>query len=89
MRSAIKLPAEQKFEKGVEAERRSAIKLIIIDEEKSEKARVEVERRTGESSQAVDIRLINKRHSCATRSMPVANRAISNVLVLGRALNVV
>ena len=32
---------------------------------------------------------MNKRHSYATRSMSLMNRAISNVLVLGGELNVV
>jgi len=40
-----------------------------------------------ESSQAATIRLIDERHSYATRSMTVANCAISNVLVLARELN--
>ena len=71
----------------MEAERRSVIKLLV--EQKFTKARVEVERRTIESSQAASIRLIDKRHSYATRSMTVADRAISNVLVLDRELNVV
>ena len=75
MRSVTQLIVEQKSEKArVGVERRIGIKLIV--EQKSEKARVEVERRIVEGSQAASIRLIDKRHSHATRSMAVANRAI-------------
>ncbi len=63
--------------------------LSLLLSKKSEKARVEVERRFGESSEAATIRLIDKRHSYATRFMIVADRVISNVLVLGRELDVV
>jgi len=80
-RSVIKLTDEQKSEKArVEVERRSVTKLTA--RQKFEKARVEDEWRSRESSQAETIRLIDKRHSYATRSMTVANRAISNVLGL-------
>jgi hypothetical protein len=51
--------------------------------------RVEAKRRTGGDSQAEAIQLIDKRHSYATRRMTVADRAILNVLILGRELNVV
>ena len=87
-RSVTKLIVEQNSEKArVEAKSRSIIKLT--DEQKSKKARVEAERRFGESSQAAAIRLIDKRHSYATRSMTIANRAISNVLDMGGELNIV
>jgi hypothetical protein len=74
-RSVVKHMYEQSSKKArVEAQRRSVIKLV--DEQKYEKARVEAKSRTGESSQATTIRLIDKRHSYATRSMTVANRSI-------------
>ena len=88
-RSAIKLIVDQNYGKAsrVEAKRRSAIKLPV--EKKTKKARVQAERLARASSQAATIRLIDNRHSYATRSTTVADRAISNVLVLGWDLNIV
>jgi hypothetical protein len=46
--------------------------------------------RVGESSQIGAIRLIDNRYSYATRSATVADRSISNVLLLlGRELDIV
>jgi len=87
-RSVIKLTVDQNFKKArVEATRRSSIKLTV--EQKSKKARVEAKRRAGESSQAATIRLMDKRHSYATRSTTVEDRAIPNVIVVGRELTIV
>jgi hypothetical protein len=80
----VRLTAVQRSEKArVEAERNSAVKLTV--EHKFENARFEVDRRTGKSSQAAAIRLIDKRHCYVTRSSTVADRVVpTNVLVLGR-----
>ena len=87
-RSVIKLTTEQKSEKArVETKRWNVVKLTYGIS--FEKARVEAKKRAVQNSQAASIRLMDKRNSYATRSTTIADRAISNELVLGRELNIV
>ncbi len=67
--------------KRVELKLRGGVLLKLLL--KAEKVRDYDERRNEESSQAATIRLIDNRHSSATRSMMVVDRAISNVLNFG------
>jgi len=57
-------------------------------EQKAENVRIETERRNIESSQATDIRLLDKRHRYAIRSVTDANSVVDNALVSNKVLNV-
>ena len=56
--------------------------------EQKANVRMETERRNAESAQAAAVRLLDKRHCYATRSVTTAERAAANALVLGRMPNV-
>ena len=71
--------------KRLELKEKGGVTLFkLTNEQKSQKARTDAERRVGESSQAATIRLFDKLHSYATRSMTVADHVISTMIVLGR-----
>ena len=51
-------------------------------EQKAGKFRIETERRNAENSQATVVRLLDKRHRYATRSVTVADSVVANASIL-------
>jgi hypothetical protein len=81
------LTAEQKTKKAVANAVHNRQSRLTV-EQKAEKNRIDTERRNAESSQAVVVRLLDRRHRYATRYPTVVDSVVANASVSNKVFNV-